>query len=268
MKKVKNFFASILVIGSILMYNSCRVDDDVISPDPIINVRSDTTIILPTSSVMLSGSVDNSNGHTYNFDHYVWKVEEAPLNTPDLKIENPSSPQTNVTGLTRPGEYEFSLMCVFTGSRGAGRYYFGNSVKVTVLQGAVVLSNFWIGAWIYTVQSIERRENHIEVSSFRNATDSGSISFFFLNDTAIPAFGSAADFKVVPVVRNADEVRVSAVRTVGTNGTEWDCIGDEEVKANVSVNTSGKISIVMPPARAKLLLETVWLDLAADIHEP
>jgi hypothetical protein len=40
------------------------------------------------------------------------------------------------------------------------------------------------------------------------------------------------------------------------------------VKANVSVNTSGKISIVMPPARAKLLLETVWLDLAADIHEP
>ena len=262
MKKVKNLFVLVLVISNALMFSGCYDNNGFEdSQRQVVFAGNDTTITLPVSSVILSGRVDLNPNGPWKLVSSEWKYYGYDLG---MTIENPSSLQTKVTGLTGAGDYTFSLYCRFrNGVRFETKL---DQVTVTVLPATSTPNTFTISPTVYSVQSIKKIENYVSALSFRNGADSGSVTFFFLNNGAIPASGSTMDFKVVPIVRNPDEVRVSAVRTTG-NSTIYDCIGTDNVKASVSVNANGKVSIKMPDALAKRLRVADTIKVSADINE-
>ena len=69
---------------------------------PNANAGTDQTIMLPVSSIILTGSATDSNGQ---ITKYLWEKISGPS---DFNIENPNSAVTNVTGLTK-GIYQFQL---------------------------------------------------------------------------------------------------------------------------------------------------------------
>jgi len=270
MTKAKKFFATILVVGNILFHNSCTTSTKCAEEPPSCNAGNDTTISLSNSGIILSGSYSQNVGCSEVID-VRWESHGPTAVT----IESDTSLITNVTGLTQAGTYVFILTCRYfytshlvNGYKFTTYYNVSCARLVTVSSAETTPNNFKISPNIYTVQTIKNIDGFVSARSFRNATDSGTITFYFLNDAAIPSPGSAGDFKVVKLVSNTDEVRVNAVRTTGNNGTVYDCIGTDSVKAHVSVNANGKISIKMPDALAKRLLVKDTVKVSADFFEP
>lgn len=262
MKKVKNFFAFFWGICITVIMNGC--EDPALIQDPSLDAGDDITITLPISDIVLNDVIITYGGNFEGSYAYIlidikWVMAEGPV---QAVIESPSSLETKVTGLTKAGKYIFQLVCTFKNS--TKEIVMSDNVKVTVLPDNL----FTISPNVYRVQSIKQIENYISAVSFRNGIDSGSVTFTFLSNSAIPFPGSTKDFKVRYLVGAIDEVRVSAVRTTGSNGTVYDCTGTDSVKATVLVNSSGKISIKMPDALAKRLLDPETVHVSADIFEP
>jgi len=102
----------------------------------------------------------------------------------------------------------------------------------------------------------------------RSGNDSATIKFFFLNSTSFPATGTIEKlYKVVDEPQTPDEVRIFVDQVHLTNTIGYNCIGSDNIKATITVNFNGKISIKLPKVTAKRVLETETIQVSADIHE-
>lgn len=100
--------------------------------------------------------------------------------------------------------------------------------------------------------------------SVRDGADSGSVSFTF---NKVLALGSSTDYKVVKSVSSDDEVKIYATTVKGTNGTLYESL-NANVKVNVSISATGKITIKMPQAElAQVVTGTPVIQVSADINE-
>jgi dienelactone hydrolase len=70
---------------------------------PVANAGSDKSVVLPTSSVSLSGSGSDTDG---SITAYKWSLSGGPV-TPT--ITNPTSATTSISGMTVAGKYVFAL---------------------------------------------------------------------------------------------------------------------------------------------------------------
>jgi len=71
---------------------------------PTVSAGKGQAIVLPTSSVELTGTAAGNNGAT--IETLSWKQDSGPVTA---TIASPSSLSTTVTGMTNPGNYIFSL---------------------------------------------------------------------------------------------------------------------------------------------------------------
>ena len=84
---------------------SVTVNPAIVYPPPVSNAGANQSITLPVSAVTLTGSVSDANAPSVSAS---WGTGTMPSGGAPV-IASPSSPVTNVSGLTVPGTYTFIL---------------------------------------------------------------------------------------------------------------------------------------------------------------
>lgn len=117
----------------------------VVNVAPSVNAGPDQSILLPATAAVLNGSVSGGMNPVSKWTYTSGPQGAAPV------IENPSSTQTNVSGLSMPGAYTFTLTAQNTSTLGTPPNSPSGSDTIVITVSAPILpspaSNSTIDTW-------------------------------------------------------------------------------------------------------------------------